>query len=238
MGSVNLNYFIHAANILLLGAYSVRDILWLRVLAVASSLAAIPYFLLQPTPLWAAFGWSVLFTVINIFQSWHLLVERRPVKLTAEEDEVRRMVFSDLPPRKVLQVLNIGSWVTAAPGERLIERGKPVEYISLLVHGKAQVAMDDHVLGRLGAGDLVGSALLMTGAVADVDAFTVEPARLVRWEAATLERYLNANPETRNLFQRHLARDLAGKVQRLGTEVPRRATPHPASPHADKTAMR
>ena len=153
MGSVNLDYFIHAANILLLGAYSVRDILWLRVLAVASSLAAIPYFLLQPTPLWAAFGWSVLFVGINIFQAWRLLVERRPVKLTAEEDEVRRMVFSDLPPRKVLQVLSIGSWVTAAPGERLIERGKPVEYISLLVHGKAQVAKDDQVLGQLGAGN-------------------------------------------------------------------------------------
>lgn len=219
MGSVNIDYFIHAANILLLGAYSVRDILWLRVLAVASSLAAIPYFLLQPTPLWAAFGWSVLFTGINIFQSWRLLVERRPVKLTAEEAEVRRMVFSDLPPRKVLQVLSIGSWVTAAPGERLIARGKPVEYVSLLVHGEAQVAKDDHVLGQMGAGDLVGSALLMTGAVAEVDAMTISPARIVRWEAATLERYLNANPETRNLFQRHLARDLAGKVQRLGTDA-------------------
>lgn len=219
MGSVNIDYFIHAANILLLGAYSVRDILWLRVLAVASSLAAIPYFLLQPTPLWAAFGWSVLFTGINIFQSWRLLVERRPVKLTAEEAEVRRMVFSDLPPRKVLQVLSIGSWVTAAPGERLIARGKPVEYVSLLVHGEAQVAKDDHVLGQMGAGDLVGSALLMTGAVAEVDAMTISPARIVRWEATTLERYLNANPETRNLFQRHLARDLAGKVQRLGTDA-------------------
>ena len=219
MGSVNIDYFIHAANILLLGAYSVRDILWLRVLAVASSLAAIPYFLLQPTPLWAAFGWSVLFTGINIFQSWRLLVERRPVKLTAEEAEVRRMVFSDLPPRKVLQVLSIGSWVTAAPGERLIARGKPVESVSLLVHGEAQVAKDDHVLGQMGAGDLVGSALLMTGAVAEVDAVTISPARIVRWEAATLERYLNANPETRNLFQRHLARDLAGKVQRLGTDA-------------------
>lgn len=42
MASSYLDYFIHAANILLLGAYSVRDILWLRVLAVASSLAAIP----------------------------------------------------------------------------------------------------------------------------------------------------------------------------------------------------
>ena len=66
---------------------------------------------------------------------------------------------------------------------------------------------------------LVGSALLMTGAVAEVDAMTISPARIVRWEAATLERYLNANPETRNLFQRHLARDLAGKVQRLGADA-------------------
>ena len=30
MGSVNLDYFLHAANILLLASYSVRDIHWLR----------------------------------------------------------------------------------------------------------------------------------------------------------------------------------------------------------------
>jgi len=61
MGSFKIDYFIHAANILLLAAYSVRDILWLRLFAVASAMIAMPYFLLQPTPLWAAFGWSVLF---------------------------------------------------------------------------------------------------------------------------------------------------------------------------------
>jgi hypothetical protein len=37
----------------LAGAYSVRDILWLRLFAVAASLIAIPYFLLQPATLWA-----------------------------------------------------------------------------------------------------------------------------------------------------------------------------------------
>jgi hypothetical protein len=63
---MGIDLFIHAANILLLMAYSVTDILWLRLLAVASSLAAKPYFLLQPTALWAAFGWSVLFAGINI----------------------------------------------------------------------------------------------------------------------------------------------------------------------------
>jgi hypothetical protein len=46
----------------MVAAYTIRDILWLRLFVVASSLAAMPYFLLQPTPLWAAFGWSVLFT--------------------------------------------------------------------------------------------------------------------------------------------------------------------------------
>jgi hypothetical protein len=87
MSSVHLDYFIHAANILLLAAYSVRDILWLRLFAVASSTIAIPYFLFQPTPLWAAFGWSVLFTGINVYQSWRLFRKRRPVQLSAEEEE-------------------------------------------------------------------------------------------------------------------------------------------------------
>ena len=229
MGSLNLDYFIHAANILLLAAYSVRDILWLRLFAVASSLIAIPYFLFQPTPLWAAFGWSVLFAGINLFQTWRLFLERRPIQLTPEEEEVRRLVFPDLPARKVLQILSIGDWRTANLGERLIEYGKPVESLSLIVHGKVQVTKEGQVLGELGAGEIVGSALLLTGAPSTVDAVAVEPARTVRWEAGTMERYLDANPETRNVFQRHLARDLAGKVQRLGKDFSDVASPRASS---------
>ena len=52
MDSFNPNYFIHAANVLLLVAYSVRDILWLRLFAVAASAISLPYFVLQPTPQW------------------------------------------------------------------------------------------------------------------------------------------------------------------------------------------
>jgi CRP-like cAMP-binding protein len=213
---MNANLFIHAANILLLLAYSVRDILWLRLFAVSSSLIAIPYFALQPTAQWAPIGWSVLFASINLFQSWRLFLERRPVKLTAEEEEVRRLAFPDLSPRKILQVLSIGSWNTVEPGEPLIEHGRRADAMSLIVRGRVQVTKEGRVLGELGAGEIVGSALLLSGAVADVDAVATEPVRSVRWEAETLERYLTANPETRIVVQRHLARDLAGKVQRLG----------------------
>jgi hypothetical protein len=219
----NLDYFIHAANLLLLAAYSVRDILWLRVLAVASSLAAIPYFLLQPTPLWAAFGWSVLITGINIFQTWRLIMERRPVKLTAEEEEVRRLVFRDLPPKKVLQVIGVGTWGSASPGEQLIQRGKPIESIVLIVRGRVQVTQEGRLLGELGPGEIVGSALLLSGVRSDVDAVATQAGRIIRWSAATLEKYLDANPDTRNLFQQHLARDLAGKVERMGDELASKA---------------
>ena len=215
MGSFNLDYCIHAANIMLLAAYSVRDILWLRLFAVASSTIAIPYFLFQPKPLWAAFGWSVLFTGINVYQSWRLFRERRPVQLSAEEEEVRRLVFPDLPRREVLRVINIGSWANRALGERMIERGKSVDAISLIVQGRVQMSMEGRVLGEMGPGGIVGSSLVLSGAVAEVDAVTTEPARTLRWDVPTLERYLEAKPETRNAFQRQLVRDLASKVQHI-----------------------
>jgi len=210
--SFDPSYFLHVANILLLVAYSVRDILWLRLFAVASSLISMPYFLRQPKPLWEAIIWSSVFATINVFQSWRLFVERRPVKLTPEEEDVRRLVFGELPPRKVLRILSIGAWTTFRTGERLLERGKSVEAISLIVRGKVRVSREDRVLGELAAGDIVGSALHLSGAPADVDAVAVEPVRSMRWEIEPLDRYLAANPETRIVLQSHIARDLAGKL--------------------------
>ena len=43
---------VHLSNVLMLAAYSVRDILWLRWFAVAAALTNIPYFLVQPETLW------------------------------------------------------------------------------------------------------------------------------------------------------------------------------------------
>ena len=215
MGSLSPDYFIHVANVLLLVAYSVRDILWLRVFAVGASVISIPFFLLQPAVLWAPLGWTVVFAGINSFQSWLLILERRPVRLTAEEEIVRRLVFRDLPPRKILQVLSVGSWVTAEAGERLIERGTVPEAVSLIVSGSVQVTRDGRTAAELVPGDLVGSALILTGIAADVDAVTLGPVRAVRWHVATLQKYLDANPDTRTAMQRHLSRDLAGKLARV-----------------------
>lgn len=210
----NPNYFIHAGNVLLLVAYSVRDILWLRLFAVAAALITIPYFVLQPIPLWEPIIWSAVFGTINLVQSLLLIRERRPVKLSDEEEEVRRLALPALSPRKVLQVLSIGSWITAEAGERFIESGKRIEAVWLILRGKVRVTYGERILGDLIPGEIVGSALLLTGVTPVVDASASEPVRAVRWEIGTLEPYLTANPDVRIAVQRHLARDLAGKVER------------------------
>jgi len=215
MGFVTPDYFIHVANVLLLIAYSVRDVLWLRLFAVGASVIAIPFYVMQPTILWAPLAWSGVFAAINLFQSWLLILERRPVKLTAEEEEIRQLAFPDLPPRKVLQVLSIGSWIRSDAGDRLIEKGKLPDCVSLIVHGKVRITKEGRMLGELESGDFVGSALILSGIPSNVDAVTVEPVRAMCWQVETLKKFLSANPETRTVMQRHLARDLAGKIGRL-----------------------
>ena len=215
MSRIPPDYFIHAANVLFLVSYSVRDILWLRLFAVAGSLVCIPYYLLQPTVLWAPLAWGGAFAGINLFQSWRLFLERRPIKLTADEEEVRRLAFGDVPPRKVLQVLSIGAWATVQPGERLIESGKVPDDVALVVRGGVRVSRAGSDLGVLGPGNVVGSALILSGLPADFDAVVEAPVRVVRWGIGTLEKYLNANPEVRIAMQRHLARDLSRKVGHL-----------------------
>lgn len=215
MASFNPNYFLHAANILLLLAYCVRDILWLRIFALASSLIAIPYFAHQSSPMWAPIVWSVCFAAINLFQSGSLLIERRPVKLTAEEEMLRQLAFRELSPRKFLEIVSLGYWRDVPLGEKIIESGKCPEEILLIFRGRVQAKRNENVIGELGPGNLVGSALLVRELPAEIDALVTEPVRAVSWKAEVVDRYLAANPETRVVLQRYLAHDLAGKIESL-----------------------
>jgi CRP-like cAMP-binding protein len=70
-------------------------------------------------------------------------------------------------------------------------------------------------MGVLGPGDFIGSALILSGLKPDFDAVADEPVRVVRWPIQALEKYLDAKPEMRIVMQRHLARELSGKVRQL-----------------------
>src|SRR5918995_4452452 len=131
------DYLMHFSNILMLVAYSVRDILWLRWFAVAAALTAIPYFLFQGTVLWPPIFWALVFTAINLYQIAHIYLERRPVVLSEDEQKLYNLGFRSLRPREFVSLSLVGEWKSAEAGEKVIIEGEPVSCLCIAITGSA-----------------------------------------------------------------------------------------------------
>src|SRR5262245_584274 len=107
--SFQMDLLIHAANVLYLFAFTVRDILWLRTLAVVAAACLIPYFYFRPEPLMTPIYWNLVFTALNVYWVCRLLLERLPVKLSADEQRLCELVFRTMTPREMIKLLKLAT---------------------------------------------------------------------------------------------------------------------------------
>ena len=210
-----LDYLVHFSNILLLVAYSVRDILWLRWFAVAAALTNIPYFLLQGNILWPPVLWALVFTAINLYQIARIYLERRPVVLSQDEQKLYDLGFRSLRPREFVSLALVGEWKNADPGERVINEGEPVSSLSIPITGSADVHSRGERIGALKPGHIIGTALALTGEPSPVQVTFTERARYIRWSLPSLRRFMDTRPDLRVTLQGLVNRDLAEKLHRL-----------------------
>src|SRR5262249_59731440 len=94
---------IQAANVLSLFAFMVRDILWLRILAVVAAACLITYFYFRPEPLMTAIYWNLVFTALNVYWICRLLLERLPVNSSADEQRLCELVFRAITPAEMVK---------------------------------------------------------------------------------------------------------------------------------------
>ncbi len=99
---------IHTANVIYLVSYTMREILWLRVFTVVAATCLIFYFYLRPEPLLTPIYWNLVFIVLNIIWIVRLLLERRPVQLSDDEQDLCRLVFGTITPREMIKLLKLG----------------------------------------------------------------------------------------------------------------------------------
>lgn len=206
---------VHGSNILLLIAYSVRDILWLRWFAVAAALVNIPYYLLQGTILWPPVLWAGVFTAINLFQIARIYFERRPVVLSADEQTLYDLAFRTLRPREFVSLLLAGEWKDGAAGDQVLIEGQPVSSICIPIAGSVEVRKQGKALGTLEPGQLIGTSLALTGHTSLVDAAFTGNARYMSWPLNSLRAFMDKRPELRVTLQSLANRDLAGKLERV-----------------------
>src|ERR687894_1844431 len=135
--SFQIDLLIHIANMLYLFAFMVRDILWLRILAVIASAFLISYFYFRPEPLMIPIYWNFVFMALNIYWICRLLLERRPVKLSTDEQRLCELVFRIMTPREMIKLLKLATWENAATGECFVDRGKPLDRLMVIYSGRA-----------------------------------------------------------------------------------------------------
>jgi Popeye protein conserved region len=207
-----MEIWFHLANALYLASYLVTDILWLRALAVLGGLSSLTWTLTTASPSSTLIGWTLVFNTINVVQIARLWHERRPVRLTAEEQMLYAATFRTLTPREFQRLLAAGRWQEAAAKEVLIEQGASPGRMLVLASGRAAVKVDGREVALLRLGQFAGEMSFLTGARTTAAVEVQEPVRYVSWATDDLERFLAKHPQLRAALQLILGRDLAVKL--------------------------
>jgi hypothetical protein len=138
----------HAANVLYLLSYLVRDMLWLRLLTCVGLTLGVIFFACQPTPYYGPSTWHVCFLLINAYQIWRLVRERRQQMLSAKQVKVGGAAFQDLSRDELLNLL---SHVMCKPPE-----GQPdIQAICHQPLNKEEQVLRDLAFSRLSRSDLL-----------------------------------------------------------------------------------
>lgn len=205
--------FIHVANVLYVGSYLVKDILWLRVLTVLGGLTLLAYYVLMPMPLWAAIVWNVLFLSINLWQIRTLLLERRPVHLDPRETRLHQLAFRSLTPREFAKLLAFARWEDVASGSTFVRRGEDLQRVMVIASGRARAQIDATHAADLAPGCFVGEMSFLTGHKPNADVVAVEATTVVCWPQRELRAALAHNADLRAAVQMAIGEDLVAKLR-------------------------
>lgn len=213
------DYLIHIANVLLLVAFAVRDVLLLRCLFVAGSLFALGFYYYQSPPLWGAIAWTALYIVIHAYWIVRIIFERRPIVLTPDEENLYRLAFGSLDQRKFARLVGLGEWRDAEKGQQLLRAGEPIREVYALASGSVAAHMGDDFIGSVKAGQLVGTAAVLIDGVAPCDFVVEAPGRYIALPLAEVQAFLDKDPELRSQIRQIISAELAEKVLQL---IPKR----------------
>lgn len=206
-----IDVLVHAANLLFLSSYLVRDILWLRALTITATLSLFPYYIANGLTLPVA--WNSVFIAINLVQIYLLLLQRRPCRLDARQQRLYHRVFRALKPREFLALVSVGQWREVNPGDRLIDAGEILDELYVIDEGALDVEIGARRVTTLAGGSFIGEMSFITGEPTSASVVASAPTQLLSWRRGDLDPFLARHPETRAALQLILGADMAAKLR-------------------------
>jgi len=151
-----INGLVTLSNIVFLVAYSVRDVLKLRLLSLFGEAVILPYYYLQTEKLWPPIYWGMAFITVNAVRIVVTLRNRQPVVLSDKEEELYRVAFSSIDKGDFLKLASLVQWIDCSSGDVVLKKGQHTSEAIILVSGEVEAVFGTKARMRLQPGRLIG----------------------------------------------------------------------------------
>lgn len=201
----------HLSYFLLVISMLMRDITWLRIFVILSALVAITYdavWLKDPVGVF----WETLLVIVNIAQIALIWWQNRRARFSPEETRLIAARLSVLDPHAARRLLDMGEWRNGAPGLVLTEQDKPVQHLTFIAQGSAEILCDGRTVAMCGPGNFVGEMSLVGNSPASAQAVLSENARLWQIDTDLVRSLRQSAPEMATALEAGIAQDLKSKI--------------------------
>jgi hypothetical protein len=210
----------HLSFVAIAASFMIRDIVWLRTLAILGSVFAVIFnYFVSGGPIWLVIGWSIVFIALNVYNIAFLMHERRGVSFTPQEQEMYETVFQGFSPVEFMKLLRIGNWRDATAGQDLIEEGQQVDEVLYIYNGRADVLSGGQRINILKDGAFIGEMELAADRPAVATVRTTAPTQIMAWPANEIRKLLIRNPSMNSTIQTIFGADLMQKLERQSSAV-------------------
>src|SRR5258707_11109960 len=159
---LGINGLINLSNIVFL-AFSVRDVLLLRILAIVGEGLTLPYYYFQDEKLWPPLFWGAAFMIVNAIRIVAIALERRPVVLSDKEEQLYRVAFSSIDKRDFLKFVSLAQWIDCSRGEVILKKGQHMSEAIVVIAGDLEAILSGNSRMALRPGQLIGDVSAYSG---------------------------------------------------------------------------
>ena len=155
---------------------------------------------------------EVAWAVISVIGLIRLYIIYKYFNFTDEEEAAAKRLGPGLAKDRVRKLLSLGNWSDVSPGHVLTREGLPVTHLIYVASGVCRIEIDGTIVATIGAGGLIGEMTYHTGQPATATVIVDAVSRILAFERAALEGFLDRNDDIRAALERSIAGDLRHKL--------------------------
>jgi CRP-like cAMP-binding protein len=210
-----LVYLGQATYLLMLLAFGMRNIAWLRGLAIIASIATIYYSISgNSEPLWIPALWNLAFIAMNVGQLMFARWRARLVTLNPVETFLSKTVLANFPPAEIKSFAQVAGEGDLQHGKQLIRQGSDLAHLFCILQGKVDIKVNGKKHAELTAGYFVGEMCLLTKSKTRADVFAASDLKLLVWPHEDIEKWVSSDPMRLSLLQTALGSQVVDQLLR------------------------